>query len=51
MASRHGRCISKTTGKNLLSGDQIANAKAGPWQDITKEQLQEMQQGNDVKIK
>ena len=37
--------------KKLLTGDQIANSKDGPWQNITKEQLQQMQQGNDVEIK
>ena len=43
--------LQAATGKKLLSGDQIANTKAGPWQNITKEQLQQMQQGNDVEIK
>ena len=43
--------LQAATGKKLLSGDQIANTKAGPWQDITKEQLQEMQRGCDVIIR
>ena len=43
--------LQAATGKKLLSGDQIANSKDGPWQNITKEQLQQMQQGNDVEIK
>ena len=43
--------LQAATGKKLMSGDQIANSKDGPWQDITKEQLQQMQQGNDVEIK
>jgi hypothetical protein len=38
-------------GRKLMTGDQIANYKDGPWQDVTKEQLQQIQQGNDVKIR
>jgi formylglycine-generating enzyme required for sulfatase activity len=43
--------VRASDGNYLKIGDQIANAKDGPWQDITKEQLQQMQQGSDVEIK
>jgi hypothetical protein len=34
-------------GRMLMTGDQIANSKDGPWQDVTKEQLQQLQQESD----
>jgi hypothetical protein len=37
--------------KKLKTGDQIANSKDGPWQDVTKDQIQQMRQGSDVEIK
>ena len=37
--------------RKLLSGDQIATRKDGPWLNITKEPLQQMQQGRDIEIK
>ena len=37
--------------RKLLSSDQIATRKDGPWLDITQKPLQRMQQGRDIKIK
>lgn len=37
--------------RKLLSGDQIATRKDGPWLDITKKPLEKMQQGCDIEIK
>lgn len=37
--------------RKLLSGDQIATRKDGPWLNITKKPLQRMQQGRDIEIK
>ena len=35
----------------ILAGDMEANSKDVPWQNIPKEQLQQMRKGNDVTIR
>ncbi len=47
----HAQLMALAKQMKLKKSDLISNSKDGPWLNITKEPLQQMQQGRDIEIK